>query len=394
MKKDVELASKNEKKIEKNLESSGRVHYVIIAFVRTMLVVAGMGAYFYQRWLVLFVAILALVVTFMPRILEKKFGLKIPGELEVMVLLFIYGALFLGEIRGFYAAFWWWDVLLNMAASLALGFVGLTVMYVLYKDDHIDASPFVVAVFAFGFAVAAGTMWELFEFIVDSAFGFGLQNASLADTMGDLLVNVIGALFVSTGGYFYMKYGEKNLISKFLIGIIESNPKMFRGKKMEGEGEKIFKLIKKGENNKLEFKETLRTNLHTNNVDRKMEHSVLKTIVAYLNTAGGTLLVGVSDKGKIGGVEKDNFQNMDKMALHFTNLVKHNIGNSYSPFIGFEVVKVGRKHVLRVDCLGSNKPVFLRMDGNEEFFVRNGPSSVKLGGSNLIDYVERRWGKN
>jgi len=200
---------KNEAKIEKSLESSGKVHYIIMAAVRTLLVVAAMGSYFYSRWLVLFVAVLAFVVTFLPRFIEKRFGIKIPGELEVMILLFIYGALFLGEVRGFYVRFWWWDVLLNMVAALALGFVGLTVMYVLYKDDHLDASPLVVAVFAFGFAVAAGTLWELFEFIVDSAFGFGLQG-SLGDTMGDLLVNVIGAFFVSVGGYFYMKSPQKN----------------------------------------------------------------------------------------------------------------------------------------------------------------------------------------
>jgi len=282
--------------------------------------------------------------------------------------------LFFGEVRGFYARFWWWDVLLNIGAAVALGLVGLTIMYVLYKDDHIDASPIVVSVFAFGFAVAAGTLWEVFEFLIDNFLGFNLQRGDLRDTMGDLIVNVAGAFLVSAGGYFYIKYGEKNIISRFLAGFVERNPKFFRGKKIESEGEKIMKLCKKGENNKLEFKETLRTNLHTNNSDRKIEHAVLKTLIAYLNSNGGTLLIGVNDGGKISGIEKDHFQNDDKAALHFTNLVKHNIGNAYAPFIGFETVKIGRKSVLRVDCLTSDKPVFLRMDGGEEFFVRNGPS--------------------
>jgi len=85
-----------------------------------------------------------------------------------------------------------------------------------------------------------------------------------------------------------MKSGEKNLISKLLIGLVESNPRIFRNKMKETESDKILKLLKKGETNKLEFKETIRTNLHTNNADRKMEHSVLKTIVAYLNSSGGT----------------------------------------------------------------------------------------------------------
>ena len=191
-----------------------------------------------------------------------------------------------------------------------------------------------------------------------------------------------------------MKYGEKNLISEFLVRLVERNPKIFRGIKTESEGDKILSLVKNGENNNVEFKETLRTNLYTNDFDRKIEHSVLKTIVGYLNSSGGTLLIGVSDKKKISGIGKDNFKSNDRIALHFTNLIKHNIGNAYAPFIGFEIVKVGRKDILRVDCLESNKPVFLRMDGNEEFFVRNGPSTVRLEGSALIDYAERRWKKS
>ena len=66
-----------------------------------------------------------------------------------------------------------------------------------------------------------------------------------------------------------------------------------------------MRLIKRGENEKIEFKSTLRINLHTKEQDKKVENSVLKTIVAFLNSEGGTLLIGVSDCGEIIGIEKD-----------------------------------------------------------------------------------------
>ena len=158
-----------------------------------------------------------------------------------------------------------------------------------------------------------------------------------------------------------------------------------------GNYDRILKLIKEEESEKIEFKSTLRTNLHTNQVDKKIENSVLKTIVAFLNSNGGVLLVGVEDSGKIVGVEKDNFQNNDKLNLHFTNLLKNRIGNQYLPLVDFILIKMEEGHVLRVDCRQSDKPVFLKMDGEEEFYIRNGPSSAKLAGSELINYSERRF---
>ena len=372
----------------KEIETSGKVHMVVINFVRVLLVVAFLGALRNNRPLVLFISALAFFVTFLPVILEKKWGVRIPAEFEVITLLFIYGSLFFGEVRGFYATYWWWDSLLNLVASMALGFVGLTILYVLYKEEKLGASPFIIAFFTFCFALALVTVWEIFEFAMDYFMQFNFQK-SLIDTMGDIIVGGIGALFVSIAGYIYMKEGKKNFISKLIISFIDKNPLLFKSVRRERPDEKIFRLIKKGESDNLEFKSTLRTNLHINDFDKKIEHATLKTIVAYLNSKGGILLVGVNDEGEVIGIEKDNFQTNDKLNLHFTNLLKNTIGNQYLPLINFELVKIDGKHVLRIDCKKSDRPVFLKVD-EEEFFIRNGPSSVKLTGSELVNYIERR----
>lgn len=374
------------------IESSGKVHFTLLIFIRVILFLGAIGSYYSERWLVFFVAMLALFVTFIPWFLKKKFGVEIPAVFEIMIILFIYGILFLGEVRGFFSEYWWWDVLLNLFAAVALGFVGLTILYVLYKDEKIDASPLMISVFAFCFAFAIGSLWEIFEFTVDNIFGFQLQRQGLVDTMEDLIVDAVGALFVSIGGYFYIKSEGNRPVSGLVMRFMSQHPNIFKSQRKAGPDVLLKKIIKKGEGNKLEFKSTLRVNLHTGEIDKKIELGVLKTLVAYLNSEGGTLLVGVSDDGKILGMEKDNFLNEDKLKLHFTNMVKHRIGNSYLPFIKYELIEIDGKHVLQVDCKKGNKPVFLKLGQQEEFYVRSGPSSARLDGRELVDYVRNKFG--
>ncbi len=150
-------------------------------------------------------------------------------------------------------------------------------------------------------------------------------------------------------------------------------------------------LILQGESDKLEFKSTIRTNLQTGEPDKRMEKAVLKTLVAFMNSEGGTLLIGVSDDGSIRGIDLDGFDNRDKLNLHFTNMISSSIGNEFLPYIRFNLIDVDEnRSVMRVVCGRSRKPVFLREGKTETFFVRSGPSSVELAGTNLINYVGNR----
>ena len=76
----------------------GNVRFYMILFIRTMLVLALIGSYLNQRWLIFFVSVVALLATFLPQILHKTFKIKIPADFEIMILLFIYGSLFFGEV--------------------------------------------------------------------------------------------------------------------------------------------------------------------------------------------------------------------------------------------------------------------------------------------------------
>lgn len=149
-------------------------------------------------------------------------------------------------------------------------------------------------------------------------------------------------------------------------------------------------LIALGESEKLEFKSTLRWNLMANKADKAIENSALKTVVAFLNTEGGILLIGVKDDGSVIGIESDQFPNEDKFLLHFANLINERIGKQHLGHIQSGLREVAGKKVFRVDCKPSPDPVFLKNNG-EEFYVRNGPSSTQLSTSEVLEYSRRHF---
>ncbi len=145
--------------------------------------------------------------------------------------------------------------------------------------------------------------------------------------------------------------------------------------------------IKAGEGNSTEFKSTVRTNLRTGKQGKEIELAWLKAVVAFLNSEGGVLLLGVDDSGRIVGIGPDGFENIDKCLLHIKNLINHHIGAEFSNFIDVIPVHVDDKDVIMVECSPSKKPVFLKIGKNEEFYVRTGPSSIKLSPSQTISYL-------
>lgn len=152
----------------------------------------------------------------------------------------------------------------------------------------------------------------------------------------------------------------------------------------------LLEIISKGEGTHLEFKSTMRMNLHTGKPGKEIETAWLKTVAAFLNTDGGTLLLGVDDGGNIIGLDSDGFENDDKCQLHFKNLIQQHIGIEHVPCINFSVYKTGMGAVGVVVCESSKNPVFLNSKNDEAFYIRSGPSSVQLPIRQALDYLKQR----
>jgi len=155
------------------------------------------------------------------------------------------------------------------------------------------------------------------------------------------------------------------------------------------DSDKILSLIRDGESKTLEFKETLTKNIRTNQKDKEMQKAALKTIIAFLNTEGGTLLIGVNDEGAIVGIEKDFFENNDNYLKHLHNLIRDQIGEQFFPLIDYKIVLVRDKKVLKVDCKKSKTPVYLGK--HEEFYIRSNPATDKLTGRRLVEYIKNHF---
>jgi len=175
-----------------------------------------------------------LCITFLPVLLGQRFQVKIPHEFESLAVVFVYFSLFLGEIQGYYARFWWWDLVLHAGSGFLLGILGFLLVYVLNEkeDVELDLHPKFIAFFAFLFAMGMGAIWEIFEFTMDQLFDMNMQKNGLVDTMWDLIVDGIGALIISILGWEFLKTRDRDsFLEKWIDSFIEKNPHLFRSKK-------------------------------------------------------------------------------------------------------------------------------------------------------------------
>ena len=153
----------------------------------------------------------------------------------------------------------------------------------------------------------------------------------------------------------------------------------------------VGEIIRQGESEAVEFKSTLRTNMHTRQRDRRMEHAVLKTLAGFLNTNGGTLIVGVADDGTPVGIAADSFPNEDKMALHLVNLVSSGMGAPAMTAIHQHFADHDGRRVLVLRCGRLQAPVFVKDGSAERFFVRTGPATQELTGATMQSYIRQRF---
>lgn len=213
--------------------STRNLLFSLSMLIRITLIIAIVGAALTFQWFVLFVSSLTFFLTFFPAFVEKNYKITLPLEFELIVTCFIFASLFLGEIHSFYDKYHWWDTLLHTISGIVLGFLGFLLIYTLNKnvDVKLNLSPFFVSFFAFCFAVTIGAMWEIFEFFMDFFLGLNMQKG-LLNTMLDLIVDTLGALFASVIGYLYLKNIRYPLVESAVRKFVNANPHLkFKGKK-------------------------------------------------------------------------------------------------------------------------------------------------------------------
>jgi len=165
--------------------------------------------------------------------------------------------------------------------------------------------------------------------------------------------------------------------------------------------ENIFDEILSGESLKVEFKPCLLYNFKTESPGIGIKYINAKVICAFLNSEGGSLVIGMMDNGKPQGLNYDyNVLQKDKGAkdafqLEFSSLINYFFPPFVNQYIETSFIEIEEMELFLVRVKKSlHSPVFLKGRDGKEFFIRIGPSNKQLDIQECTEYVITKWHLN
>ncbi|HOK40473.1 MAG TPA: ATP-binding protein [bacterium] len=157
----------------------------------------------------------------------------------------------------------------------------------------------------------------------------------------------------------------------------------------------IKKLLTSNENKNLEFKSSIRWDYYQNKVNKALEFSVLKSIVAFLNTNGGTLIIGIDDNKNILGLEKDyetlKKKDKDGFEAYLIQIIKEKIDINICSYIHIKFLNLNEKEICIIKIKKANAPVYLNNQNENLFFIRTGNITSQLDAKNTVEYIKNHW---
>lgn len=242
-------------------------------FLRFAVIAVMIAQFFNGNFENVFLCILTLVLFLLPTVIERSLQIDLPNTLEIIIMLFIFAAEILGEIRAFYTTYPGWDTMLHTLNGFLCAAIGFSLVDMLNRSEHLSLSmsPAFMAIVAFCFSMTIGVLWEFFECAMDQFFLLDMQKDAVVntistvmmdptggntpviikditdvivvaggeeiplglggyldignlDTMKDLVVNFIGAVVFSLIGFFYVKSrGKGRFARRFIPQVLENN---------------------------------------------------------------------------------------------------------------------------------------------------------------------------
>ena len=182
----------------------------------------------------------------------------------------------------------------------------------------------------------------------------------------------------------------------------------------------LQQLIVEGENHHVEFKAQALWSAKFTNEDIKnhrpqsgelrkygkntSRYIISKTLAGFLNTDGGTLVIGVNENKKtltdeIIGVELEygalKDPSPDGYRRMIVDVVKDylpsNIFNHLNKFIQIHFGEIDGHTVCGVSVSKSDKKVFIKLQGTDHFFIRVDATTRELTGEEVVDYCQNRF---
>ncbi|MDI9241442.1 hypothetical protein [Fusibacillus kribbianus] len=246
--------------------------FLVFTVLRMLVVVTMVLQFFNKNYENVYLCVLTLLLLIVPSFLQVSIKVELPTGLEIIILLFIFSAEILGEIRAFYLRIPIWDTILHTLNGFLMAAIGFSLVDILNRGERFSfkLSPAYMAIVAFCFSMTIGVLWEFFEWGMDVFFHLDMQkdtvltsitsvmlnteglnvpvtiggitdvavngeslglggylDIGLYDTMKDLFVNFIGAVVFSTVGFFYVKNRGKGRFAKRFIPRLKSKDRDF-----------------------------------------------------------------------------------------------------------------------------------------------------------------------
>ena len=243
----------------------------VYIFLRFAVIVMMVAQFFNGNFENVFLCLLTLVLFLLPTIIERSLQIDLPNTLEIIIMLFIFAAEILGEIRSFYTTYPGWDTMLHTLNGFLCAAIGFSLVDMFNRNERfsLSLSPVFMAIVAFCFSMTIGVLWEFFECAMDQLFLLDMQkdavihtissvtldptggntpviirditdvivvsggeeialglggylDVGILDTMKDLAVNFVGAVIFSFIGYFYVKSrGRGRFARRFIPQVLE-----------------------------------------------------------------------------------------------------------------------------------------------------------------------------
>ena len=239
---------------------------VVYLVLRLMVILIMVAQFFNRNFENVFLCLLTLVLFLLPTIFERRLKIDLPDTLEIVIMLFIFAAEILGEIRAFYTTFQGWDTMLHTINGFLCAAIGFCLVDMFDRNERfsLTLSPVFMAIVAFCFSMTIGVLWEFFECAMDQLFLLDMQkdtvlssissvmldptggntpvaikgitdvivvangeqiplgvggylDVGILDNMKDLVVNFVGAVVFSFIGYFYVKGRGKGRFARRFI---------------------------------------------------------------------------------------------------------------------------------------------------------------------------------